>query len=73
VIRRQVLDVLQAEAHEAVALALHALHHRRPVDAHAGARVHPERRRVREAVGGLGRGDQQLRRHAADARAGRPE
>jgi hypothetical protein len=64
------LDAVEHEAHEAVALALHARHHLAAVDAHRAVDVHAEARRALDGVRGLGRGDEQLRRHAAHARAG---
>jgi hypothetical protein len=67
---RPVLDRLDDEAHEAVALALDALHHRPAVDL-GRSPSRRRRRRLLDHVRRLGRGDQQLGRHAADPRAGR--
>ena len=63
------LDALDDEADEAVALAADAVHDRAAVDLDRG--VDAERRRVLGVVGGLAGRDEELARHAADARAGR--
>jgi hypothetical protein len=63
------IDALRYEADETIALAPHACHHRGTVDAHVA--VEAERTEALDCVRGLGRCDQQLARHAADARAGR--
>ena len=63
------LDALEHEADKPVALAPHAFHHGAPVDAFF-ARMHAEARRHVEHVGGVGGGNQELARHAADAGAG---
>ncbi len=66
---RPVLHGFDDETDEAVALAAHAVHHRRAVDDQATA-VHAKASRVRDGVRRLGGGDEQLARHAAHAGAG---
>ena len=56
---------------EAVAQRVEPRHHRRAVHGHR-ARAHAERVRLPRRVRVLGGGDQELGRHAARARAGRP-
>ena len=60
---------LEHETDEAVAFALHARHHGRAVDPHLTG-VHAERTGRVQRVRRVGRGDQELARHAADPGAG---
>jgi hypothetical protein len=64
--------VVEDERDEPVALALDAVHDLAAVDA-GGAAEDAEVDGLADALGGLGGGDQQLRGHAADARAGGAE
>jgi hypothetical protein len=59
------------EADEAVALALHARHHRAAVDGHLAVETKAELAPALDAVRRLRRRDQQLAGHAADPSAGR--
>ncbi len=68
---RNLVDAAGDEADEAVAFALHPRHHRLAVDDERGIDREAEVRELRNRVRGLGRRDQQLARHAADACAGR--
>ena len=68
--RRDLVDAARDEADEAVAFALHALHHGLAVDHQRCVDRQAERRQPVEQVRGFGRRDQQLARHAAHARAG---
>jgi hypothetical protein len=63
-------NVAQHEADEPVALAPHPLHDCAPVDAHDTIMMHTEGGRGLDGVGCIRGGDEQLARHAADARAG---
>ena len=65
------LDARHDEADEAVALALHAGHHGCAIHLHRAFEPQAEGVPLRRTVRGLGRGDQQLARHAAHAGAGR--
>ena len=62
------LDVVEDEADEPIALAAHPLHDGAPVDAHA-LYADAEAPGAGHVVRDVGGGDQQLRRHAADAGA----
>ena len=63
------LRVADGEGDEAVALVADPLEHRRSVDSQRAARMHAEAVRPGDGVRRLGRGDEQLRGHAPDARA----
>ena len=68
-LRREVLDHLEHRADEIIAQGAYARHHRPAVDpCRPGS--DPEHRRFAHGVRRLGRGDQQLARHAADPGAG---
>ena len=69
--RRKRFDVVDDKSGETVSLALDAIHHRLAVDGDRARRLDAERRETRESVRGFRRRDQQLARHASDARAGR--
>jgi hypothetical protein len=65
----QRIDALRDEADEPVALALHARHHCTAVDGDLAAKA--EAREPLDRVGRFRGSDQELARHAADARARR--
>ena len=65
-----VLHVAQHEAHKSVAFAPDPIHDLTPVDADSAIDMDAETRCLGDGMGGLGGGNQQLARHAADARAG---
>jgi len=69
VARRDLVDTVEHETDEAVALATHAGHHGAAIDAHRAIEPQPERGPTRDAVRSLGGSDEQLARHAADAGA----
>ena len=64
------VDAIEHEPDEAVALALHARHHGLAVDLAAAVEAKAEFRPARDAVRRFGGRDEELARHAADARAG---
>jgi hypothetical protein len=68
---RDAFDIPQHEAYEAVAFAPHPRHDFAPFDADPAVEMRAETRQKLCRMHGLGRGDQELARHAADARAGR--
>jgi hypothetical protein len=61
---------LEHETHETVALALQARHHFTPIYAHLAVDVHAEAGAAIDAVRRFRRRDEELRGHAAHARAG---
>ena len=69
--RRHRVDAVEHESDEAVALALDPFHHRTAVDSHRAVETNPEIRPSMGRVRGIGRGDEQLARHAPDAGARR--